>query len=81
MADGIYQLTVEQAFFKYIHLILMVLAIVVITIGSARAKRMTTAAAKYHTMLIWFAIALVIIFIAIPWPFSFLATRPYIRPF
>lgn len=79
MTVGIHQLTVEQAFFKYIHIILMLLAVVLITIGSAKAKRIATARAKYRTMLIWFIIALLVIIIAIPWPFSFLASRPYFR--
>ena len=66
-------------FFGLIHLFLMLLAIVIITIGSAVAKRKTLDSEKFKTMLIWFSIALVIIFIAIPWPFSPLANRPYFR--
>lgn len=81
MTVGIHPLTLEQAFFKYIHAILMLIAVVLITIGSAKAKRMTTDTAKYRTMLIWFVMALTLIFIAIPWPFSFFANRPYSRPF
>ncbi len=70
-----------QVFFKYIHLALMILATVLVTIGSAKAKRMDTAAKKYKTMLVWFIIALLVIFVAIPWPFSPLATRPFTRAF
>ncbi|MEO8534730.1 MAG: hypothetical protein ABI441_13315 [Flavobacterium sp.] len=66
-------------FFGLIHLILMLAAIVIITIGSAKAKRKAGDSAKFKTMLIWFSIALFIIFIAIPWPFSPLANRPYFR--
>ncbi|MBU2946507.1 hypothetical protein [Zobellia uliginosa] len=69
----------ESTFFGLIHIILMLLAIVFLTIGSALAKRKPTDSAKFKTMLIWFALALLIIFIAIPWPFSPLAHRPYIR--
>jgi hypothetical protein len=57
----------------------MLIAIVLITIGSAVAKLKTVQENKFKTMLIWFSIALVIIFIAIPWPFSPLANRPYLR--
>ena len=71
----------EQTFFRYIHIALMILAIVVITIGSAKAKRIKDDLSKYQTMLRWFTVALVIIFIAIPWPFSPLAGRPYLRNF
>ena len=67
-------------FFGLIHLILMLAAIIIITIGSAAAKRKTLDSDKFKTMFIWFSIALLLIFIAIPWPFSPLANRPYFRP-
>jgi hypothetical protein len=59
----------------------MFIAVIVITIGSAKAKRAATHRAKYRVMLTWYAIALLILFIAIPWPFSPLAGRPLIRKF
>ena len=62
-----------------IHSSLMLTAIVLITIGSAKAKRKPTDQEKFKTMLVWFSIALLIIFIAIPWPFSPFANRPYYR--
>ena len=69
----------DFTFFGIIHIFLMLTAIVFITIGSALAKRKETDREKFRTMLVWFSIALLIIFIAIPWPFSPLANRPYIR--
>jgi hypothetical protein len=69
----------EPVFFGIIHITLMLLAIVIITAGSAMAKRKILAADKHHTQLIFFSVALAIIFIAIPWPFSPLAQRPFIR--
>lgn len=66
-------------FFSVIHFALMLLAIMVITIGSAKAKRAETDREKFRTMGVWFAIGLVIIFLAIPWPFSPLANRPLLR--
>lgn len=74
------QLT-QPFFFGVLHLLLMVSAIVIITIGSAMAKRKTTNGEKFKTMLIWFGVALLVILIAIPWPFSPLAQRPYLRSF
>lgn len=71
----------EHTFFKYIHIALMILSVVLITIGSSIAKRKTLDKDKFQTMLIWFSIALAVIFIAIPWPFSPLVNRPYIRSF
>ncbi|WP_313091377.1 hypothetical protein [Chryseobacterium flavum] len=69
----------EHLFFGLIHISLMVTAIIIITIGSALAKRKSLDKEKFRTMVIWFSIALVIIFIAIPWPFSPFANRPYFR--
>lgn len=69
----------DVAFYGLIHIILMLTAIILITIGSSLAKGKTTDKEKFKTMLIWFLISLIIIFIAIPWPFSPLARRPYFR--
>ncbi|SFW17066.1 hypothetical protein [Chitinophaga sancti] len=71
----------EAAFFRYLHVFLMTAAIVIMTIGSAKAKRMETDKQKFMTILVWFSIALLVILIAIPWPFSPLAKRPYFRSF
>jgi len=70
---------IEVTFFGLLHIILMLTAIILITIGSSLAKRKTTDKEKFKTMLFWFLISLIIIFIAIPWPFSPLAGRPYFR--
>lgn len=69
----------DTAFFGLLHIILMLTAIILVTIGSALSKRKTTDTEKFKTMLVWFSISLLIIFIAIPWPFSPLANRPYFR--
>jgi hypothetical protein len=69
----------QPFFFGVLHLCLMITAILIITIGSALAKRRLTDKDKFKTMLIWFSIALLVILIAIPWPFSPLAQRPYLR--
>ena len=66
-------------FFGLIHISLMLISIILITIGSSISKRKTEDSKKFKTILIYFVIALVIIFIAIPWPFSPLANRPYFR--
>lgn len=69
----------DVTFFTVIHLLLMLAAVVFITIGSCLAKRKVDDTAKFKTMLFWFAIALIIICVAVPWPFSPLASRPYFR--
>jgi len=69
----------EIAFFGIIHFLLMISAIVIVTIGSALAKRRTSDSAKFKTMFWWFVIALIVLLIAIPWPFSPFAQRPFLR--
>ncbi|WP_238388062.1 hypothetical protein [Hymenobacter sediminis] len=66
-------------FFGLLHAVLMVTAIVVLTIGSALAKRRPDNAAKFRTMALWFTAALLLMLLAVPWPFSPLASRPYFR--
>jgi hypothetical protein len=69
----------DSTFFGLLHISLMLTAIVFITVGSALSKRGTTDEGKFKTMLFWFFLSLVIIFMAIPWPFSPLVSRPYFR--
>lgn len=71
----------EIRFFGMEHSVMMLFAIIIITIGSAKAKRKETDALKFKTIAIWFTIALVIILICIPWKFSPMASRPYFRSF
>jgi uncharacterized membrane protein len=72
---------VNTTFFGLVHITLMLIAIVLITIGSALAKRQQSDPEKFRTMLIWFGAGLLIILLAIPWPFAPWAARPYLRTF
>src|ERR1044072_9354815 len=69
----------EIRFFGMEHITMMVLAIVLITIGSAKAKRQIGDGQRFKIMAIWFTVALVVIFSSIPWQFSPLTSRPYFR--
>ncbi len=71
----------DPAFFALIHLLLMVAAVVIISIGSALVKRRGDDRVKFMTTLTWYSIGFLILLIAIPWPFSPLSHRPFIRPF
>lgn len=71
----------DTRFFGMEHSVMMLMAIIIITIGSAKAKRKITSHEKFKTMAVWFTIALLIILLSIPWPFSPLAHRPYFRSF
>jgi hypothetical protein len=66
-------------FFGLQHVACMTLAIVVLTLGSALAKRRVTDTGKFRAMALWFTAALLLILVAIPWPFSPFAQRPYLR--
>lgn len=72
---------VNTTFFGIIHISLMLIAVILITIGSALAKRRKSDHEKFKTMLTWFGVALLLILLAIPWPFSPWAARPYLRSF
>jgi hypothetical protein len=66
-------------FFGIEHNIMMLAAIIIITIGSVKAKNKSTDIEKFKTLAIWFTIGLIIILLSIPWPFSPLAGRPFFR--
>ena len=69
----------QVRFFGMEHIIMMVAAIIVLTIGSAKAKRKPNGAQKHKIIFIWFTIALVLILSSIPWAFSPLVSRPWVR--
>lgn len=71
----------EIRFFGMEHIFTMVIAVAIITIGSAKAKRTATDMEKFKTIAIWFSIGLFIIMCSIPWAFSPLTARPYVRGF
>jgi hypothetical protein len=71
----------EIRFFGMEHSLMMITAIIIITIGSAKAKRKQTDNEKFRTMAIWFTVALLIILTSVPWAFSPLVSRPYFRSF
>lgn len=56
-------------FYSVEHLALMLLAIFTITAGYSRAKAKLTDAARGRTTFMYYVIALLLILLAIPWPF------------
>lgn len=71
----------EIRFFGMEHSLMMLTGIVIITIGSAKAKRKATDTEKFRTMAVWFSIGLLILLSSIPWAFSPFTARPHIRGF
>lgn len=71
----------EIRFFGLEHITMMITGVIVITIGSMKAKRKHTDRDKFSTQAIWFTAGLLVILSSIPWPFSPLVHRPWVRPF
>jgi hypothetical protein len=71
----------EIRFFGMEHISVMITAIVMLTIGSIKAKRKVDGQSKFKTIFIWFGIAFLLILSSIPWAFSPLISRPYFRWF
>jgi predicted membrane protein len=70
MKDG------TSRFYAVEHLVGMLLAIVFITIGARVRKKEISDDAKHKGVLVWFGLALLIIFLSIPWPFREGLGRP-----
>ena len=56
-------------FFTVEHLLIMLVAVVVAHIGSSRAKKAADDKGKFKQAAIFFTIAMILIFLGIPWPF------------
>lgn len=56
-------------FFVVEHLIGMLIAVILITIGRSRSKKFINDTRKHKTVAIFFGIGLLIILLSIPWPF------------
>jgi hypothetical protein len=65
-------------FFAVEHILLMVVAAVVAHVGRALTRKASGALSKHKRAAIWFMLALLVVLVAIPWPFS-AAARPWIR--
>jgi len=68
-------------FFSLIHITGMLTAVVLMTVGSSKLKRLENDHDKFRAIAIFWSIALLLILAIIPWPFSPFAQRPLWRPF
>ena len=57
----------EYRFFALEHVFYMILAVVFAHLGSALPKKVDDAPSKYKRAAIWFGLALLLIFVGIPW--------------
>ena len=56
-------------FYGMEHLLMMLVALVIVTIGRKKAEKLEAPYSKHLTIGKWYLIGLIIILIAIPWPF------------
>lgn len=61
---------VELRFWTVEHIASMIVGIAIITLGRIMAKKGSSDSARHRRQAIYFVLALVLIFSAIPWPFS-----------
>jgi hypothetical protein len=75
-ANGMGEMMANSAFRFYgvEHAFGMIIAIILITLGRIKSKKMTDDVAKHKTTFVYFLIALVILLVTIPWPFRNLGT-------
>jgi hypothetical protein len=71
----------DVAFFGVYHITFMVVGILLIIIGTAKAKKALTDKDKHTEIFTWYGFAMLFIVAAIPWPFSPYVSRPYFRMF
>jgi membrane protein DedA with SNARE-associated domain len=57
-------------FYSVEHISMMIIAIILITIGYSRAKRHQTDIKKFRATFWFYLIGLIVILLAIPWPFQ-----------
>lgn len=56
-------------FFNLEHVLLMLIAIILVTLGRKKAEKATVVSEKHKKIVVWYTIALILIVASIPWPF------------
>ena len=79
-APGEVMKTTALRFFAVEHWMIMIVAAIIIHIGSAQVKKTSESLKKYKRAAIWFTISLILMLAAIPWP-GMAAARPLFRLF
>lgn len=62
-------------FFTVEHSLMMLLAIALVTIGHSKSKKAKEDAQKFRTVFIYYLLALILVLVAIPWPFRGFGTQ------
>lgn len=58
-------------FFTMEHTLMMIVAITLVTIGYSKSKKAIEASKKHRLVLRYYGLGLIVIFVAIPWPFIY----------
>lgn len=58
-----------QRFFAVEHILIMIIAVVVAHVGRSRSKKAPSDSGKFKQAAIFFTVAMVLVLLAIPWPF------------
>ena len=56
-------------FYGMEHILLMIIAIALVTVGHSKSKKGSNPAEKFKPIKLWYVIGLLLILAAIPWPF------------
>jgi hypothetical protein len=56
-------------YFAVEHILVMIIAVIVAHIGRSRSKKAVSDVGKFKQAAIFFTVAIVLVFLAIPWPF------------
>jgi hypothetical protein len=59
----------DVRYFSVEHVLLMVVGVVLAHIGSSKVKKEANDASKFKIAAIWYSVAVLVILVAIPWPF------------
>ncbi|MDR6943735.1 hypothetical protein [Mucilaginibacter pocheonensis] len=70
----------EIRFFGIEHVGTMMVSMAIFSIGTYKASKQADDQCRFKTQVIWFSIGFLIMLISIPWAFSPLVHRPWIRP-
>jgi uncharacterized membrane protein YadS len=68
----------QARFYGMEHILLMLIAIIVVTIGRKKAEKSSLAADKHKKIMLWYLVGLILIFVSIPWPFRNLGVDSWI---
>jgi len=72
--------TPSLRFFAVEHWMIMLLAVIILHIGSSKVKKSNTSHKKFRNSFIWYGISFVLLLSAIPWP-GMATARPLLRLF